>query len=130
MDLSGILHIDTGRLQLRALTPEVYQTIMTGWEDAAIMDLLGLATDEVLAAEKQKFRQGMATWNRSFVFFQILEKSSGRIIGSCGYHTWYLQHARAELGYSLYRDEDKGKGFMKEALSPVIHYGFEVMRLH
>jgi len=34
------------------------------------------------------------------------------------------------LGYALFNDANKGKGFMTEAVKEIIAYGFESMNLH
>jgi len=47
------------------------------------------------------------------------------VIGWCGFHTWYTDHHRAEIGYGIYKDEFKKQGFMTEALEAVLEYGFE-----
>ena len=51
-------------------------------------------------------------------------------MGWCGYHTWYIQHDRAELGYELYHESDRGKGYMSELMPYVIEYGFKDMNLN
>ena len=48
----------------------------------------------------------------------------------CGFHTWAMEHYRAELGYSIHIETEKKKGYMKEALKPIIEYGFNKMNLH
>ena len=60
----------------------------------------------------------------------MLEKTNGNIIGSCGFHTWYVLHYRAEIGYAISEEENKRKGYMKEAIKAVINYGFEHMKLN
>jgi ribosomal-protein-alanine N-acetyltransferase len=120
----------TEQLLLRVLTPEVYRLVFTTYTDEEIKAFFGLASDEALLQEKEKYSRGMTTWNRSFRFFQLIDKLSKQVIGWCGYHTWYLQHARAELGYGIYDDAYKGMGLMTEALQPVVGYGFEQMGLN
>lgn len=51
-------------------------------------------------------------------------------IGWCGYHTWYIDHRRAEIGYAIRSDEYKAQGIMTEVMNAVLRYGFEVMNLH
>ncbi|AWI26174.1 GNAT family N-acetyltransferase [Flavobacterium pallidum] len=122
--------IDTPRLQLRLLTPEVFQYIYQHFTDPELMVFLGLDSEEKLAVEKEKFSKGLSTHNKSFRYFNILEKNEGKIIGWCGFHTWYMDHARAEVGYGLYDDAYKKQGIMTEALNYVIQYGFDEMQLH
>lgn len=44
---------------------------------------------------------------------------------------WHIQkeHYRAEFGYMLH-PSSQGKGLMQEAITKVLNYGFEVMKLH
>ena len=56
-------------------------------------------------------------------------RETGRVIGTIGY-MWYQQdHASAEVGYSLARNQ-WNKGIMTEALSRVLQYSFEDMQMH
>jgi|GEM_PF-423199 len=122
--------IETERLLLRKLTPEKYRQIYRRLSDADIMNLLGLADEKALYREKEKYESGLSTYNRSFVNFQILDKESKQLLGACGFHTWYTEHARAEIGYALHSEESKAKGIMSEAMKAVLHYGFEHMQLN
>lgn len=122
--------LETERLSLRKLTPEVYKTLFTSFSDGEIMDFLGLKSVGELNNEKEKFHKGLSTYNRSFVWFLLFHKEAKEIIGSCGFHTWYTDHNRAEIGYSLKNDLYKNQGLMKEAIDPAINYGFEVMKLY
>jgi ribosomal-protein-alanine N-acetyltransferase len=120
----------TERLVLRKLTPQNYITIFENYPVPEIKKLLGLDSDEAFLKEKNKYENGYTTYNRSFVLFQLMERSSGTIIGACGLHNWYPDHRRAELGYTLYKDSYKRMGFMSEAVPAVIAYGFTRMNLH
>ena len=60
----------------------------------------------------------------------MILKDEDVVIGWCGYHTWYTNHNRAELGYVMNDELYKGKGYMKEALRPIIQYGFGKMNLN
>src|SRR5690606_40551856 len=45
-------------------------------------------------------------------------------------HTWFPDHCRAEIGYSLMQETDRRKGYMSEAIKEVLNYGFTVMNLN
>jgi [ribosomal protein S5]-alanine N-acetyltransferase len=122
--------LHTERMLLRALTPDTYERLFTTHTNEEIKSFLGFESDGELMEQRIKYDGGMATHNKSFVFFQLIDKVTGKIIGGSGYHTWYLQHARAEIGYSLYHEADKGKGLMTEALKSIIQYGFTEMKLN
>jgi [ribosomal protein S5]-alanine N-acetyltransferase len=122
--------LETDRLYLRELSPEVYKHLFTACNSSRIAEYLGLITNNEVEIEREKYNQGMVTYFTTFLSFHILDKQSGRVLGKCGFHTWVPTHRRAEIGYELYADEDKNKGYMTEALSAILAYGFEQMNLH
>lgn len=119
----------TPRLTLRIVTPEGYNHALQNFSDNELMDFFG--TDEAgIAKERFRYHGGLVTFNRSFVSFYIIENDSNKVIGWCGFHTWYTEHNRAEIGYFLNDDSHKQKGYLSEVLPVVLQYGFEQMNLH
>ena len=123
-------NIITPRLILRPLTPETYDQVFTSYSEEEQKLFFGCKTDEELAEERKKYDQGLRMYRKSLLMFHLIEKETEKVIGWCGYHTWYLPHNRAEIGYVLTDETSKRKGYMKEALPYVIEYGFEQMNLH
>ena len=121
--------IETERLVLRMFTQETLDELFKQ-PDLFIKNYLGLESDEELVIEKERYVAGYKTFNKSFVWFYILFKDSKNVVGWCGYHTWYIHHNRAEIGYGLISDEFKNQGIMSEAIVPIINYGFDEMKLH
>ncbi len=122
--------ITTERLILRRFTPADFNHVFTHYPEKEIKALLGLQTDEAFLKEKEKNRKGYSTHNRSIEYFQLLDKTTKQIIGSCQFHNWYADHRRAELGYAFTNEDFKGKGLMTEALIEIIDHGFNQMKLH
>ena len=122
--------IATERLLLKELTPEFYDELFTTYADGDLIAFLGLANKEELATKRSQWQKGMTTFRLSFKKFLIVKKETGKVIGHCDFHTWYILHDRAEIGYGLNDDADKNKGFMKEALAAVLKYGFQKMKLN
>jgi ribosomal-protein-alanine N-acetyltransferase len=120
--------ITTTNLILRKISPEVHDFIFTNYNDNELKHFLGTNTDVELLAAKERHNKGYTTFNKSFLYFQLLNHS-GNVYGVIGYHTWYLEHHRAEIFYMLNSDEHKGKGVMSEAMDEVLKYGFEKMNL-
>ncbi len=120
----------TIRICLKKLEPEDYIYIFENLSEQKIREILGLETDEAFEKEKAKFEKGYSAYNSSFVFFQMIDKDSSKIIGGIGFHNWNKEHERAELGYALYIDAFKNKGIMTEVLPVIIDYGFNKMKLH
>lgn len=52
-----------------------------------------------------------------------------RMIGTCGLFRWNKSWRNCVIGYEIER-EFHGQGYMREALSAVLDYGFSVMGLH
>lgn len=121
--------LETDRLTLRKITPEVLKEIYA-MSDTEIRRILGFSSNQELQQERHRFEAGMTTFNKSFIFFQLIDRERDELMGWCGYHTWYTAHNRAELGYLLTSDYFKKHGFMSEAIPPILAYGFNEMKLH
>lgn len=59
----------------------------------------------------------------------VFRKEDRRLIGTCGYHRWDKQAGKAEIGYEIGSPFWR-KGYMSEAFSEMINFGFEFMALH
>lgn len=121
--------VETRRLLLKEVSPEVMRELLT-YPDEDVMACLGIMTKEDLETERNRFQLGMTTYRTSFKNFILVEKTSGKVIGKCGFHNWYSLHSRAELGYIMSDESERGKGYMTEAARAIIRYGFEEMGLH
>ena len=119
--------INTSRIRLRKITPGVYDFIFSNYNDEELKKFLGY-DDEQLEKEREKHRKGLSTYNRTFLYFQLIVDD--KVIGTAGFHTWYTDHARAEIFYVLRDDSHKGKGIMSELLPVILDYGFNAMKLH
>ncbi len=102
--------LNTDRLLLREANPAVYDFVFKEYNNYELMMFFGFNSAEELLQEKSRFENGITTFNKSVLYFHLIDKISSMVIGMCGYHTWYLQHARAELFYVLYDDSWKRKG--------------------
>jgi len=122
--------LTTERLILRMLTPDVFDFIFKNYTEDELVEFFGLSSSDELAKEKDKYAKGHTMYNKSMLGFHLMDKATRKVIGLCGFHTWYIEHNRAEIGYGLYDDSFKGKGFMSEAIVPIVEYGFKVMKLH
>lgn len=64
-----------------------------------------------------------------FFDWAVVEKASGRMIGTCGFSRLEHNHHIGEIGYVL-NPAFHGKGYATEAAAAVIDYGFETMGLN
>jgi ribosomal-protein-alanine N-acetyltransferase len=122
--------LTTERLLLRKITPEGFRYIFEHYSDAEIKKRLGLTTDEEFIKEMEKNKGGYTTYDRSIVQFKLTLKETNEVIGTCGYHNWFFNHHKAELGYTLNKEEHKRKGYMSEAVHAILEYGFNAMHLN
>ena len=75
----------------------------------------------------QKIMEGIN--NNDAITWAIALQDDSRLIGTIGFWRIDKDNHRAEIGYMLHPDHQK-KGIMQEALSVVLHYGFETLHLH
>ncbi|MFT3794302.1 GNAT family N-acetyltransferase [Flavobacterium sp.] len=121
--------ITTDRLYLRKLTDETFEALLKNASDEIVVQILAIRPED-LGKERAKAKKGFGTFNKSLLIFQLIDKQSDAVIGWCGYHTWYRDHNRAEIGYGMSNEAVKAKGFMTEALAKIIDYGFAEMQLN
>ncbi|WP_256006912.1 GNAT family N-acetyltransferase [Pedobacter deserti] len=122
--------IETQRLKLKRLGHDDFIYIFNNWQKPEIKRFFGHRNEEEYRLARLKFEKGYVSYNRSILFFLIIDKFDDCVIGECSFHNWYPDHRRAELGYSIKTDAYKNKGLMSEALAAVIAYGFNEMNLH
>ena len=67
--------------------------------------------------------------NEEFFDFGLVDKESGKMIGTCGFTDFDMDNNSAEIGYVLNPDF-WGKGLAKEAIMRVMAFGFAELRLH
>ncbi len=122
--------VETPRLRLRLITPEVYRHVFTQLTEPEQDAFFGFGEAAQMQRERERFKAGTEMFEKSFLFAVMLDRETEKVIGWCGYHTWYVRHARAELGYTTYDPSHRNKGLMSEALEAMIRYGFTRMLLH
>ena len=65
----------------------------------------------------------------NFYDFALVEKDSGKMIGTCGFTKFDLDNNSAEVGYVISPDF-WGHGFAAEALRRLMRFGFSELMLH
>ena len=116
----------TKRLRLRERTPELRKKLLTlSLEEQ--LKFIGFGEDR-LKIELKRIEKGFSNFRMEYKMWDLILLENDEVIGDCGYHTWYTNHRRAEVGYGL-KEEFRQKGFMYEALSKILEYGFQEMNL-
>jgi ribosomal-protein-alanine N-acetyltransferase len=123
------MKIETPQLFLELVTPQVVRKLFENKKDEEIISFFGFVL-KGFERLKMMNQGGMETHNLSVRYFILIDKASMQSIGECGFHTWNLTHNKAELFYAMHDENSKQKGFMKEAVSHILRYGFTEMKLH
>lgn len=121
--------IETPRLLLKKISPVEYAYVLDNYTDEQLTDFFDY-TPELVARERDRRQQGISSFNSTLLYFMLVDKASGKTIGSAGYYRYYPAHARAEIGYILTDESYRQKGLVKEALPYIINYGFNTLNLH
>lgn len=64
-----------------------------------------------------------------FYDWAVIERASGKMIGTCGFTRIDMSNNAGEIGYVL-NPEFHGKGYGTEAASEALRFGFDVIGLH
>jgi [ribosomal protein S5]-alanine N-acetyltransferase len=123
-------YIETPRLMLRKISPVELNWLFENCSEEDIKALLNLKTQETFEKEKQKYEKSYSCYNKTLLYFQIIDKASNQIVGSCGFFRMFMEHARGEVGYAMSNEMFKRRGIMSEALEHIIEYGFKEMNLN
>lgn len=122
--------IETARLKLREIADEDTPRLHSVWTDPLVTRYLVLDpfTDLSQTREMISLLKGLHPSGEGFrwVLFLAVERET---IGTCGFHNWNKEHARAEIGYEM-DSRYWGKGLMSEAVRAVTDYGFTRMGLN
>ena len=79
---------------------------------------------ELLLAWQERYQQDNAIrWAIAFI------ERPDQLIGTCGFHNFSTENARAEIGYELHPDFWQS-GIMTEAVKAIIPFGFNAFNLH
>ena len=122
--------ISTDRLILRRMTMKDAQDIFEYSRDPEVArHVLWTAQKHISEAKEyvrymtKRYRDDLpSSWG-------IIDKESGRLVGTIGYMAFSEENASVEIGYSLARWL-WGKGMATEALRAVIDYTFEAMDIN
>jgi ribosomal-protein-alanine N-acetyltransferase len=122
--------LETPRIRLRAFEMADKAPIFRIFSDPVV--LLHLGRQPFLVEAEAAFL--IATIHQAFqdkecIRWALENKEDGTYMGSIGFWRILKEHRRSEIGYELSPDYWK-KGYMHEALSRILRYGFEEMKLH
>jgi ribosomal-protein-alanine N-acetyltransferase len=122
--------IETERLLLRKITLNDANDMFEYASDPEVSEYTTWSTHESIEDSKFFLKTLVKMYKRrELVDWGIVHKAEKKFIGTCGFVEWRMTHSRAEIGYALSR-KYWGEGYMSEAVSAVIDFGFREMQLN
>jgi ribosomal-protein-alanine N-acetyltransferase len=120
----------TSRLVLRELGREDTPSLHAIWSDPVVLEFLVLEPfeDEGRTTGMIDLLKGLPAATEG-IRWAVTLAGNGSVIGTCGFHNWKREHGRAEMGYELGKEFWR-QGYMTEALSAILKFGFGTMRLN
>ncbi|OAB29620.1 acetyltransferase [Paenibacillus macquariensis subsp. defensor] len=121
--------LETERLKLREITKDDAEGIFACFSNDNVTRYYGQETlQNIEQAEKfVDFFSNNYNEKRG-IRWGIERKETKGIIGTIGFNAWSPKHKRAEIGYEIHPSQSR-KGYISEAVSKVLEYGFDVMDL-
>ena len=129
MKMKSFPTLETENLILRAMMRSDQEDLFAMCSDTRMHTYTDSAPDQTLAQTEayiEKMRAGVE--EDRWIIWAMEAKLEKKVIGSVGIWNIDLQRNTAELSYGI-APAFQGKGLMKEALKPVLDYGFCTMSL-
>lgn len=123
-------YLRTARLHLREILPSDAPALFAIHSDFDWMRWYGI--DPLIdPSQAEQLAEMFAGWFIAGTGFRWgLERvKDQRLIGTCGLFRWNKSWRNCVIGYEIARD-CHGQGYMREALTAALDYGFDMMRLH
>ncbi|GIP23653.1 GNAT family N-acetyltransferase [Paenibacillus sp. J22TS3] len=123
--------LETSRLRLRKLEDRDASALFQIWGNSDVVRFLNMARLESIQETREMIDllNGLSE-SEDTLRWGIELKETGGLIGSCGFNIWQLSGAdRGEIGYDLGKPY-WGQGYMPEALSANLKFGYSVMGLN
>ena len=122
--------IETDRLLMRRMTMKDAPDIFEYSRDPEVARHVLWSAQKQLSEAKEYVRFMLRRYRDDLPSsWGIIDKASGKLIGTIGYMDHSEDNASVEIGYSLAK-RMWGKGLMTEALRAVIDYTFEEMEIN
>lgn len=129
-DFKNFPILSTERLTLRQIVSDDANEMFALRSNPEIMRYIPRELPKTIddAIKHIEFMQGLLE-SGECINWAICLKDNEKLIGNIGYFRMQPENHRAEVGYML-SSEYHGKGIMQEALTEIIRYGFEEIKLH
>lgn len=114
------LILETNRLVLRTWTLEDSEAALQIWGDADVMKFVGKPFEDIEVARRALKNAVAAQDKHGISLWAAVEKSSGRVVGCCGFHPFEND---LEIAYHFV-PAVWGRGYATEAAQACLGYAF------
>ncbi len=122
--------LETDRLLLRRVLPEDQEIIFKLRSDPQLMKYIDrplLETQDDALELIKKYDETIDS--NQGINWGMVDKAQDQLIGTIAFWRMDKPNYRAEIGYMMLQPF-QGRGLMQEAMTKIISYGFEVLKLH
>ncbi|MCM3488216.1 GNAT family N-acetyltransferase [Alkalihalophilus marmarensis] len=120
----------TERLCLRKMDESDAGSLFEIWSDPEVTKYMNISSfTEIKQAEEMISLLNQLANENQAIRYSMIELTSNKVIGSCGFNVIDFKNERVEIGYDLSKSY-WGKGFATEALTGLLLYAFETLAIH
>jgi len=116
--------LETTRFALREIGVADLETLHSYWSDDVVTKYMNVSFKNIEETKQMVDLLNSLPERGEGRRWAIVDKKSGVVQGSCGYHNVKAEHRRAEIGYELGR-RYWGQGAIQEVMKAVINHCFE-----
>ncbi|MEL7339205.1 MAG: GNAT family N-acetyltransferase [Bacteroidota bacterium] len=119
----------TPRLHIRPIEPDDLASVYKGLSHPEVIRYYGVSYTSLEATQAQMDWYQKLPHEKSGQWWAICKRDSLEFLGAIGLNDWEQQHRKAEFGLWLLPEHWR-KGYIQEAVPPMLNYAFEEMKLH
>ncbi len=120
------IELETERFILRKIEPSDIETLHSYWSDHIVTEYMNTSFQNLAESQQMVDLLNSLPETGEGMRWAIVDKHSGVVLGSCGYHNVKAEHHRAEVGYEL-GQRFWGKGVMQEVMHTVLQHCFKMV---
>ncbi len=124
--MTATVQLETARFTLRKIEAGDIETLHSYWSDDIVTEYMTASIKTLEESRQMVELLNSLPETQEGMRWAIVDKHSGTVLGSCGYHNVKAEHRRAEVGYEIGRSY-WGRGVMQEVMHAVLQYLFETL---
>lgn len=124
--MTKVIELETPRFRLRKIEPSDIETLHSYWSDDIVTEYMAASFKTLEESKEMVDILNRLPETNEGMRWAIVDKQSGVVLGSCGYHNVKAEHKRAEVGYEI-GQKYWGRGVMQEVMQAVLQHCFDTI---